>query len=308
MGGDVAKGMKVVIDTDPGTDDALALIKALKSPDLEILGLTTVGGNATLAHTTRNALRLLEHFGRSDIPVYRGAARPFKGKFKYAYYFHGPAGLTVRLPLPNMEPKPGRAPEFIVDAARSLPGKLVLIALGPLTNVARALQMEPRLNQWVKEIVIMGGAVEVSGNVTPHAEFNIYNDAEAANVVFSSAVSVTLIGLDVCNQVYVSQTDVPRITENSKSEKLANRLLTNWFKSHEESSRFHLCDPLAVVAVLRPELFTRKEATVAVEPSESDRIGKTSASYNSGNVRVALDVNADDAKAEIRDLLGSRDS
>ena len=123
--------MKVVIDTDPGTDDALALMMALNSPDLEVQGLTTVGGNATLAHTTRNALRVLEYMGRSDIPVFRGASRPLRGSFRYGYYFHGPAGLTTRLPLPRSEPGPLPASEYIARVAESLAGELVVIALGP---------------------------------------------------------------------------------------------------------------------------------------------------------------------------------
>ena len=137
---------KVVIDTDPGTDDALALMMALNSTELEVLGLTTVGGNATMAHTTRNTLRLLEYLGRSEIPVYRGASRPLRGRFEYAYSHHGPGGLTVRLPLPRFRPKTLRAPDYIAKAARLLAGELVLIALGPLTNIARAITREPRVN------------------------------------------------------------------------------------------------------------------------------------------------------------------
>ena len=111
--------MKVVIDTDPGTDDAIALVAALNSPRLDILGLTTVGGNARLSHTTRNALRILEFMGRQDIPVYPGSSRPLKGRFEYAYGFHGPGGLTVRLPLPKTEAQAGSALDFIIESARA---------------------------------------------------------------------------------------------------------------------------------------------------------------------------------------------
>ena len=196
---------KVVIDTDPGTDDALALIMALNSPDLDVQGLTTIGGNASLAHTTRNALRLLEQLGRPEIPVYRGAARPLTGKFHYGYYYHGAGGLTVRLPRSASEPGPLRAPEYIASLAHTFSGELVLIALGPLTNIARALTSEPKLKEWVKEIVIMGGAVDVPGNASPFAEFNIYNDPVASSQVLASGIPITLVGLDVCNCVHVTR-------------------------------------------------------------------------------------------------------
>ena len=294
---------KVVIDTDPGTDDAIALMMALNSPDLEVLGLTTVGGNATLAHTTRNALRLLEYLGRPEVPVSRGAARPLRGRFEYAYYFHGPGGLTVRLPLPKLRAGPLRAAEYIASVARSYPRELVLIALGPLTNVAKALKLEPRLRQWVREIVVMGGAVEVAGNVTPHAEFNTYGDPAAANVVFSSGIPVTLVGLDVCDRVYVESGDPEWLTGVSRREKLAGRILTSWFRSPGGEGRYSLCDPVAVAATIRPDLLSYRQATVAVEAEDEARIGKTVATYGGGNAKVALDVDVAQAKAVIRSLL-----
>ena len=189
---------------DPGTDDALALIAALNFPELDVLGVTTVGGNASLADTTRNALRLLEHLG-SDLPVSRGSARPLKGRFEYAYHFHGAAGLGVRLPRPRTAPTTERAVERIVRAASEHRGALTVIALGPLTNVARALRSEPSLAGWLAEVVVMGGAVEVPGNVTPHAEFNIYDDPEAANEVLASGVPARLIGLDVTMEMHLDR-------------------------------------------------------------------------------------------------------
>ena len=172
-----------VIDTDPGTDDAIALMMALGSPELDILGLTTVGGNAPLAQTTRNALRVLEYMERPDVEVFRGSARPLRGRFHYAHYFHGPGGLTVRLPVPVTRPAPQRAVELLVERARAFRGEFTAIALGPLTNLARAIKKDRRLVDWTDEIVVMGGAVEVPGNVTAHAEFNIYNDPAAAEIV-----------------------------------------------------------------------------------------------------------------------------
>ena len=295
----------VIIDTDPGTDDAIALMMALNSPDLDVLALTTVGGNAALRHTTRNALRVLEYMGREDVPVLRGAPRPLKGRFAYGYYYHGPAGLTVRLPLPAGRPEGEPAPDYIIRKTRDHPGELTLVALGPLTNLARALQREPKLVRWTKELVVMGGAFEVPGNVTPHAEFNTFNDPEAAQVVFSSGIPTTLVGLDVCSDVYLTVEDDQWASGESRAETLARRLTDNWFASHPDEARYSLCDPLALMAVLRDDLITYRQASVHVETGSPERRGKTTATYGSGNVRIAEAVVAAAAKQAIGAILGS---
>jgi len=290
--------MKVLIDTDPGTDDVLALILALNSQDIQILGLTSLAGNASLAQTTRNALRVLESMGRTDIPVYKGASRPLKGKFSYAYYYHGPAGLTVRLPIPQIKPSPTSARQAIVDTAKAYPGEVTLIALGPLTNVARAIQDEPSLPTLLKEIYVMGGAVNVPGNVTPFAEFNIYNDAEAANVVFSSDANITLVGLDVCHEPSVWPDEAGWFSGKSTGEKLVARIIRNWFKLHPDNDRYNLCDPLTVLAALAPRHFTFEQAQVQVE-TVGERSGQTVANFSSGQVRVAIDINIAAAKTAV---------
>ena len=287
--------MKVLIDTDPGTDDALALIVALNSPGLDVLGLTTVAGNAALAHTTRNALRILEYMDRTDIPVYRGAARPLRGSFTYAYHYHGPAGLTVRLPLPKSRPASPAARHVIVETARANPGEVTLIALGPLTNVARAMQDEPALPGLLKEIYVMGGAVDVPGNVTPFAEFNIYDDAEAANIVISSGADITLVGLDVCHEPSVRREDAEWFSGQTRGERLGARVIRNWLKMHPDADRYNLCDPLTVIAALQPDLFTFRQAAVQVE-TEGERRGRTVAGFGPGPVRVAIDIDVEAAK------------
>ena len=202
---------RVVIDTDPGTDDALALLMALNCPDLLIEGITTVGGNATLAETTNNALRLVDHVaGGRDVPIAVGADRPARGSFTHAYHVHGAEGLGVHLPATTLKPHPADAVDFIRDRVSTLPGRLTVIALGPLTNVAAALDGRPEIANAVSEIVVMGGAVEVPGNVTPHAEFNIYEDPWSANAVFTSGVPVTLVGLDVTHRTFMHRRDGPR--------------------------------------------------------------------------------------------------
>ena len=294
--------MKVVIDTDPGTDDAIALVAALNSPRLDILGLTTVGGNARLSHTTRNALRILEFMGRQDIPVYPGSSRPLKGRFEYAYGFHGPGGLTVRLPLPKTEAQAGSGVDFIIESARANRRDLTLIALGPLTNVAKALKRKPRIAEWLNEIVVMGGALDVPGNVTPHAEFNIFDDPEAAKLVFDSDASIRLIGLDVCRRAEVTRADEDWFRGGSQGERLVSRIITGWLKMRGRDEAYSLCDPLAVAAAIRPDLFTFARGNVSVETDDSSRRGKTSVGYGTGNVMVATDVQAGEAKAFLRSM------
>ena len=295
---------RVIIDTDPGTDDALALIMALNSSDLDIQALTTVGGNASLAHTTRNALRLLDYLGRADIPVHRGAARPLRGRFGHIYNIHGPGGLTVKIPLPVSAPHSQRATACIIELARSSPGELTLIALGPLTNVAKAIVEEPRLREWVSEIVVMGGAVCTPGNVNRFAEFNIYNDAPAASLVFASGIPITLVGLDVCKRVYVGREDSAWAPGPSTGARLASRIVDKWFALDPARDRYLLYDPLAIAAVVRPDLLTYEQATVTVETEDAEQLGRTSASFGVGSVRVATNVRADEAMHYIGDLLG----
>ncbi|MCH8184992.1 MAG: nucleoside hydrolase [Chloroflexi bacterium] len=295
--------IKAVIDTDPGADDALALMMALAAPRLNVLGLTTVGGNASLANTTRNALRLLHYLGRGDVPVSRGAGRPLEGAFQYAPYYHGRGGLTVRLPRADAGVVGVRAADYLISLASAFRGELTIIALGPLTNVARAIDKEPRVARWVKDVVVMGGAVEVPGNVTPHAEFNIFNDPKAADVVFCSGVPVTLVGLDVCNDVYFETRDIDLLDSSTASGNLQRRIISAWFALHPESERFSLCDPLAVAAALRPDLMTYRTASVRTEATDQARLGKTTASYGSGPVKVASAVRAEEAKSEIIAML-----
>ena len=292
---------KVLIDMDPGTDDALALIAALNSPELDVLGVTTVGGNASLADTTRNALRLLEHLG-SDVPVSRGSARPLKGRFEYAYHFHGAAGLGVRLPRPRTTPTAERAVERIVRAASEHRGALTVIALGPLTNVARALRSEPTLAEWLAELVIMGGAVEVPGNVTPHAEFNIYDDPEAAHEVLTSSVP------SPADRPGRDHGDAPRPERRAlggrrKRVGQARQQGARKLVQHASRGMYHLHDPLAVAAVVEPDLLRYRGACVEVETQDPERRGKTSAVYGEGPVRVAVEVDAVRAGELLRERL-----
>ena len=295
----------VLIDCDPGSDDALAILAALNSPDLDVVGLTTVGGNATIDDTTRNALAILEIGGRAEVPVCRGAGRPLVGEFRFGYDYHGEAGVGIRLEAPTPREQTEPAVDAIARAVLERPGELTLIALGPLTNVAQALRREPKLADEVAEIIVMGGAVEAPGNVTGHAEFNIYNDPAAAEVVFDSGAQVTLVGLDVTEQVAVSREDEPWIEGDSASASLARRLLAAWFALHPDRGLYGLHDPLAVAAAIDPSLLSCRQGEVDVEVRQGDRLGKTTASYGPGPVRVALGVDAGRAVSLIRDLIRS---
>lgn len=293
----------VVVDTDPGTDDALALMMLLNSQAVEVVGITTVGGNARLADTTRNAMRILEYMGRPDIPVVRGAARTAQRAFHYAYDVHGARGLGIPLPSPTIQPIRSRAPAFISRMASKHKGKLVVIALGPLTNIDRALRKEPRIVEWAKELVVMGGAVGVAGNITPYAEFNTFNDPHAAKTVLASGFSTSLVGLDVTSRVSFECTDAPWFSGYAAAAMLSERIVRTWFDEHRTSARYHLHDPLAVVAAMDPNLFSWRRASIDVETHDAARAGMITATYGSGPVRVAVAVQADDAKAAVTDML-----
>ena len=297
--------MKCIIDTDPGADDVLALIMALNSPELDILALTTVEGNARLEHTTANALRLLAYMGHGDIPVYAGSSMPLVGEFHHAYEVHGDEGLTVRLPDTDNTPADGNAVDYIIETAMASPGEITLFALGPLTNVARALTQEPRLKDAVKRVYIMGGQGDGSGNVTPYAEFNIWDDPHAANVVFGSGAPVTLLGLNISRQTSIPRDDESWQNGDSPGERLAAQVLEKWFDldEAEHRQRFSMHDPVTIMAALRPDLITARRATLSVE-TQGARVGEITADYATpSSVEVAVAVQSAEALAFMRGLL-----
>ncbi len=294
---------RVLIDCDPGTDDALAIMMALNSRDLDVAGLTTVAGNARIEDTTRNALSVLECIGRAETPVWQGSARPLKGSFRYGYDYHGEAGMGMRLDAPRGSARAEPAFEAIGEIALASPGELTVIALGPLTNVALALQREPRLAEEVAEIVVMGGAVEVPGNVTERAEFNIYNDPAAAEVVLRSGARTTLVGLDVTMQAAFSRGEGLWVEGGSATARLARRILGGWFEGHPDRDEYELHDPLAVAAVVDPSLLSYRQGAVSVEVGDEERLGKTTAVYGPGAARIATGVAAGRAVSVIRDLI-----
>ena len=288
------KPRNVIIDTDPGVDDLLAILLALKSPELQVEALTVVGGNCSLADAIRNALRVLETADRPDIHVYKGAPRPLKGRYVYARYFHGPRGLTGRLPEPRIAAIDDlNAVDAIASRIASAHTAVTLIALGPLTNVAKLIERHPDTAKRLSTVLVMGGAVDVPGNVTPFAEFNTYSDPEAAEVVFRSDIDVRLIGLDVCNPVYLERGHAGQMTG------VTGRVVRGWFDFHPELDTMSLCDPLAIVAAFRPDLFTFEQGPIGVVTTGEER-GRTFRGTSGGPISFATGVDAKAAYEVIR--------
>src|SRR6185437_10051365 len=221
----------ILVDCDPGHDDAIALLLALASPEVELVGVTTVAGNSTLDKTTANALRVLEFAGRGDVPVAAGAAQPLVRARDVAAHVHGETGLDgPDLPPPAGEPIAAHAVSFLAEQIRARDGAITLIPIGPLTNVALLLALEPDVRP--ERIVLMGGSVG-EGNRTPAAEFNIWADPEAARRVFESGIDITMIGLDVTHQALVTDADAEAMRGLGKVGKVAAELFDFYGRWHK---------------------------------------------------------------------------
>lgn len=271
---------KIIIDTDPGVDDAMAILLALKSPEIELVGLTSIYGNVYTNLATQNALRLAEFAGRPDIPVAHGAEKPLVVPLdSVADFVHGDDGLgNINMPPPQGRPVDRSAAQFIVETVMAHPGEITLVPIGPLTNLALALALEPRLAQNVAGVVVMGGAVTVSGNVTPAAEANIINDPHAADAVFTAPWPVTMVGLDVTMQTIM--TDDYMLTLKASGSPTADFIYTIsrfyrdfHFDTHSLAG-MHTHDPSAIAYVLDPGLFTTVRGPIRVV-TEGLAIGQT---------------------------------
>ena len=284
--------IKIIIDTDPGVDDAVAVFMALAGPEVEVVGLTTVGGNVSLARTTRNALALLQAAGRSDISVAKGASQPMRGKFTYAPQFHGPGGLSLRLPEPVVGTVEEGAVQFLSDQLTRQPGEVVLVALGPLTNLAHLLWERPTALKQAKNIVVMGGAVNTPGNVTPKAEFNIYSDPAAAEIVFSSGLPVTVVDLAACRQLGIGREQSLGLRSDHPIGKLTLDMLQGWFRKEPSRQRFEFYDPLAMAIALEPAIATVTKVDLDVGLEENESWGETLETGGPGEITLPLDVDS----------------
>jgi purine nucleosidase len=272
---------QVIIDTDPGPDDGVAILTALGSPLIEVLGVCAVAGNVPLHHTVRNVRKILELAERQDVRVFAGAEAPLARPLFTAEYVHGETGFDgYDLPEPTMSIQSQHAADFIVEEVMSRPPRTITIcALGPLTNIASALERDKRIAERIKQIVWMGGSLSEGGNVTPAAEFNCYVDPEAAARVLRSGAQVVMMPLDVTHKAHLTaeRIDRFRIMENKVGPIFA-ALLTyakqfDWQKYGADRAPMH--DPTTVVWLLRPELFSGLYVNVEVETISPLTIGMT---------------------------------
>jgi purine nucleosidase len=285
----------IILDCDPGIDDALAIAFAHGHPDIRLLGITTVAGNVGLTRTTENALAVSEFIGAGGTPVTAGCATPLVRPALDARQVHGESGLGgARLPAPVQGPAPGHAIDYIIDTARAAPGEITLVATGPLTNIAMAVRKEPRLVHWVKDFVIMGGS-SGRGNVTPAAEYNIWADPEAATAVFGAGWIVTMLGLDVTLKTGATPATLARMGElGSLGAELLLPAL-NQYRSASEPGGPAVHDVCAVVYVAEPALFGLVPARVEVETAGRLTAGMTVTDFGAGNrnALVATQINTE---------------
>lgn len=272
---------KILIDTDPGIDDAMAIFYALSSPELDVIGLTTVFGNAHTELTTRNALSLLEIAERTDIPVAAGAAKPLAMDYRGPVAFvHGPDGQGgVDLPPPRTAPIAADAAHFLIETVMAAPGEITLVPLGPLTNVALAMLIEPAFTRHLAGIVLMGGAAFVGGNASPAGEANILNDPEAADIVFGAECPIVMAGLDVTEQTLMTTQDLSRLGEIASAE--ARHLAAivphyaNFFHNRLGIDGIHVHDSSAISYLVAPQHYTWVEHPIRVDCGHSFCRGKT---------------------------------
>ncbi|WP_050928501.1 nucleoside hydrolase [Aestuariivita boseongensis] len=296
---------KIIIDTDPGQDDAVAILLALASPDeVEVLGITAVAGNVPLPLTQRNARIVCELAGRTDIPVFAGCDAPLKRKLVTAEHVHGKTGLDgPQLPDPTMPLQDKHGVDFIIDTLRDAPsGTVTLCPLGPLTNIATALQRAPDIAPKIQDIVLMGGAYFQVGNITPAAEFNIYVDPEAAEIVFKSGIPISVLPLDVTHKALVT---APRVEAFRTMGTEVGRMVAEWTDFFERfdkekygSEGAPLHDPCVPAYLIRPDLFTGRHINVEIETTSELTLGMTVADWwrvsgRAPNAMFMGDVDAD---------------
>ena len=271
---------KIVIDTDPGVDDSLAIFVALNSPELEVLGLTTIFGNAVTTTCTENALRLLEIAERTDVPVIEGAKVPINGNFRGAASFvHGDNGQgNASLSSPVTKPLDVDAVTFLKEIIESNPNEITLVPVGPLTNIANLLTIHEGIDSKIKEIVLMGGNAQSPGNATPTAEANILNDPEAADIVFSAQCETTMVGLDVTNNVFMNEEQVVTLGsfDNDKSKHIGkiNPFYFDFLKDFFQDNGMPVHDSSAITYLVHPEYFETLSYPIKVETKGISR-GKT---------------------------------
>lgn len=306
---------RIILDCDPGQDDAVNLLLAIASPDVfDILGVTAVAGNVPLALGEKNARRIVELSGAADIPVFAGCARPMARTLVTAHHVHGESGLDgMTLFEPRIELKSRHGVDFIIETLLAAqPSSVTLVPTGPLTNIAMALVKEPRITERIEEIVLMGGAMREGGNITPSAEFNIFVDPHAVDIVLRCGRPITMIGLDATHQVLCSKPRINKIRAIGGPVAEAVYGMLSFYSRHD-SAKYGvdgapLHDPCTVAYLLAPSLFAAKPCHVTVETSSSLTIGHTAVDFwgvtgESPNVLWVHGVDADGFFALLTDRL-----
>jgi purine nucleosidase len=295
---------KIIIDTDPGQDDAVALLLALGSPELDILGIVAVAGNVPLALTEKNTRMICELAGRTDVPVYAGAVRPLVRDLITAEHVHGESGLNgPTLPEPTMPLQARHGVDFIVDTIMAEePGTVTLCTLGALTDVAMALARKPEIAPRIKEIVMMGGGFFEGGNITPTAEFNIYIDAHAAEMVFAAGIPIVMMPLDVTHKAITTRPRVADFRDLGTKVGIATAEMLEFFERFDAdkygSDGGPLHDPCVIAYLLQPELFSGRHCNVEIETGSALTYGMTVIDWwgvteRKKNALVMRDIDAD---------------
>ena len=277
---------KIIIDTDPGQDDAVAILLALASPDeIEVLGITAVAGNVPLSLTEKNARIVCELAGRPDIPVYAGCDRPLKRKLVTAEHVHGKTGLDgPDLPEPEIKLQEKHGVDFIIDTIMQEPeNSISLCPLGPLTNVASAILKQPKIVSRIKKIVLMGGAYFEVGNITPAAEFNIFVDPDAAKIVFEAGIDMVVMPLDVTHKALVTEKRNEAFRQLKSPVGIAVAEMTDFFERFDKekygSSGAPLHDPCVTAYLIDPKIFSGKNINVEIETKSELTLGMTVADW-----------------------------
>ena len=296
---------KIIIDTDPGQDDAVAILLALASPeDIDVVGITCVAGNVPLELTSKNARIVCELAGKTDVPVYAGCDRPLGRDLVTAEHVHGKTGLDgPDLPDPQMPLAEGHAVDFIIDTIMAeAPGTVTLCPLGPLTNIATALQREPKLAERIQQIVLMGGGYFEGGNITPAAEFNIYVDPQAADIVFRSGVPLVVMPLDVTHKALVTKARNDGFRALGTPVGVAVAEMTDFFERFDKekygSEGAPLHDPCVTAYLIDPDLFSGRHINVEIETQSELTMGMTVADWwgvtdRAANALFIGDIDAD---------------
>jgi inosine-uridine nucleoside N-ribohydrolase len=285
-------GTPVILDVDTGLDDALAIALAVNDPGTDLLAITTLAGNCAVKLATENTLKVLHFLGADDVPVHIGASKPLVREPRDAQYFHGRDGIgEAKIPPFDRPLGRDRGPAAVIRMARERPGELTWVLLGPLTNLAIALNVAPELPELLKNVVIMGGAYDVAGNTTAHGEFNMIADPEAANEVFlNRRLDMTVIGLDVTHQTEITREVWEAGAKSDIPSARLTGLMCDWVWTHHRKERMYLHDPLAFAVALDPSLVTVDRRSITVGVGEPNR-GETMA-HRSGTIKVATSVDS----------------